>query len=132
MEIKTSSGNARVPITVIHIKGNVDSATYQDFQVKADELIKAGARHILVDLAEAPFISSAGLRVLHNIFNQLRAIHKDLNDDELRKKMSTGAYKSPYIKVANLSSQVRDAFVISGFDTYIEVHDDLKKAVASF
>jgi anti-anti-sigma factor len=132
MEIKTTAGNARVPITIIHIKGNVDSATYQAFQARADELIHAGARYILVDLAEAPFISSAGLRVLHNIFNILRSLHKDVNDEELRRKMGAGEYKSPYIKVANLSSQVRDAFVISGFDTYIEVHDDLKKAVASF
>ncbi len=132
MEIKITSGNARVPITIMHIKGNVDSATYQAFQTKADELIQGGARYILIDLAEAPFISSAGLRVLNNIFNSLRSLHKDVNDDELRKKMSAGVYKSPHIKVANLSSQVRDAFVISGFDTYIEVHDDLKKAVASF
>ncbi len=132
MEIKTSVGNARVPITIIHIKGNVDSATYPVFQAKAEEIIKNGARYILVDLSEAPFISSAGLRVLHNIFNLLRSANNDLNDDELRKKMSAGGYKSPYLKVANLSSQVKDAFVISGFDTYIETHDDLKKAVASF
>src|SRR5690349_16976606 len=132
MEIKITAGSARVPITIIHIQGNVDSATYQAFQTKADELIKGGARYILVDLAESPFISSAGLRVLHNIFNSLRSLHKDVNDEELRKKMGSGAYKSPYIKVANLSSQVRDAFVISGFDTYIEVFDDLKKAIASF
>jgi anti-anti-sigma factor len=132
MEIKISAGNARVPITVMHIKGNVDSATHQAFQAKADELIEGGARYVLVDLTETPFISSAGLRVLHNIFNQLRTIHKDLNDDELRRKMSAGGYKSPYLKVTNLSSQVKDAFVISGFDTYIEVHDDVKKALASF
>ena len=132
MEIKISAGNARVPITVMHIQGNVDSATYQVFQSKADEVIKNGARYILVDLSETPFIGSAGLRVLHNIFNQLRSANNDLNDDELRKKMSAGGYKSPYIKVANLSSQVKDAFIISGFDTYIEMHDDIKKAIASF
>ncbi len=132
MEIKISAGNARVPITVMHIIGNVDSTTYQAFQARADALIENGARYILVDLAGAPFISSAGLRVLHNIFNQLRSVHKDTNDDELRRKMSAGEYKSPYLKVANLARQVKDAFVISGFDTYIEAHDDLKKAVASF
>jgi anti-anti-sigma regulatory factor len=59
MEIKISAGNARVPITIIHIKGNVDSATYQEFQAKADELIRDGAHYILVDLTETPFVSSA-------------------------------------------------------------------------
>ena len=132
MEIKTAVQKARVPVTIIHIVGNVDSATYQAFRAQADQLIAAGAQYILVDFAETHFISSAGLRVLHNIFTQLRSIHKDLNDEELRKKMSAGAYKSPYLKVANLSSQVKDAFVISGFDTYIEVADDARKAIASF
>jgi anti-anti-sigma factor len=132
MEIKIAVQKARVPVTVMHIVGNVDSASYQVFQAQADKLIGDGAQYIIVDMAETHFISSAGLRVLHNIFTQLRTVHKDLNDDELRRKMSAGAYKSPYLKVANLSSQVKDAFVISGFDTYIEVSDDVRKAIASF
>ncbi len=132
MEIRILTVKARVPLTVMHIKGNVDSDTYPIFQARADEAIRNGARYILVDLSETPFMSSAGLNVLHNLFNQLRSANNDLNDDELRKKMSAGRYKSPYIKVTNLSSQVRDAFIISGFDTYIEVYDDIKKAAASF
>lgn len=132
MEITIAVQKARVPVTVMHIIGNVDSATYQAFQSQADQVIANGARYILVDLAETHFMSSAGLRVLQNIFTQLRSIHKDLNDDELRKKISAGGYKSPYIKVADLSSQVKDAFIISGFDTYIEMHDDIKKAIAAF
>jgi anti-anti-sigma factor len=132
MEIRISTVKARVPITVMHIKGNVDSDTYSIFQAKAEEAIQNGARYILVDLSETPFMSSAGLNVLHNIFNQLRSANNDLNDDELRKKMSAGRYKSPYIKVTNLSSQVKDAFIISGFDNYIDSHDDIKKAVAAF
>lgn len=132
MEIKISVQKARVPVTVMHINGNVDSATYQVLQSRADQLIGDGARHILVDLAKTHFISSAGLRVLHNIFAQLRAIHKDIDDDQLRKRMSAGGYKSPFLKVVNLTSQVKDAFIISGFDAYIEASDDIRKAIASF
>jgi len=132
MEIRISTAKARVPVTIVHIVGNVDSATYPLFQSEADGAIEKGARHILIDFSETPFVSSAGFRVLHNIFSKLRSVHNDLDDDELRRKIGTGAYNSPYMKVAKLSSQVRDAFIISGFDTYIEVCDDLTKAVASF
>ena len=66
------------------------------------------------------------------MFNKLRDLHKDANDDELRRKMSVGAYKSPYIKVANLKERVREAFELSGFDVYIEVHNDINSAVQSF
>ena len=61
MEIKVSTENGRVPITLVHVDGNLDSASYGEFQKKAEELIKGGARHILVDLAHSPFVSSAGL-----------------------------------------------------------------------
>lgn len=132
MEIKVVTENARVPVTVMNIHGDIDSITYQAFQAKADELISDGARYILVNMAEAPYISSAGLRSLHNIFNKLRSLHKDVNDDELRKKMSAGNYKSPYIKITNLSSHIKEVFELSGFETYMEVHDDIGQAVASF
>ena len=40
MEIKVSTENGRVPITVLHIDGDLDSTTYIEFQKKAFELIK--------------------------------------------------------------------------------------------
>lgn len=132
MEIKASTESGRVPVTVIHVNGNIDSATYQAFQSKAEELISNGAHHILIDLANAPFISSAGLRAMHSIFNQLRSLHKDADDESLRKSMSAGAYKSPYLKVTSLSEEAKEVFELGGFDTYIEVYDDVNKAIASF
>ena len=106
MEIKVAKENARVPLEIMHISGKIDSLTYQVFQAKAEEMIDNGTRYILVDLSDVEFISSAGLRALHNIFNKLRSLHQDVNDDELRNKMTAGKYKSPYIKVSNPSSQV--------------------------
>jgi anti-anti-sigma factor len=132
MEITVTTENARIPLHIMHVSGKIDSATHQAFQSKAEELIGEGARHILVDLRDTEFVSSAGLRALHNIFNKLRAVHQDVNDDELRRKMNTGEYKSPYVKVVNLSAQIREIFEVSGFDTYIETYDDLNTAVASF
>jgi anti-anti-sigma factor len=132
MDITTTTQSARVPVTVLHVNGNIDSSTYVAFQDHAEKLIAGGAHYLLIDLSNAPFISSAGLRAIHNIFNQLRAIHKDADDDTLRKSMSAGTYKSPYLKVCNLSKEVRDIFELGGFDTYIETHDSIEKAVSSF
>jgi anti-anti-sigma regulatory factor len=129
MEIITTTQNT---VTVMHVNGNIDSATFQAFQSIAEELIANDARHLLVDMTNAPFISSAGLRALHNIFNQLRAIHKDADDDSLRKSMSKGAYKSPYLKVCCLSKESKEVFELGGFDTYIEVYNNLEAAVSSF
>jgi anti-anti-sigma factor len=132
MEIEITEESARVPVSVFRIKGTIDSSTYQTFQKQADETIDNGARYLLVNLADCSFISSAGLRTLHNIFNKLRAMHKDVDDDQLRKKMQQGTYKSPYLKVSNLSQGIKDVFELSGFETYIEVFDDHAAALKSF
>ena len=132
LNIKSTTENARVPVTILNISGDIDSSNYQLFQSYADEKIAQGTQFLLLDFSEVKRISSAGLRVIHNLFNKLRDIHKDVNDDELRKRMSSGAYKSPYIKLTNLAPNVAEVFKLGGFEIYLEMFDDRSKAVDSF
>jgi len=134
MEVKVSTENARVPITILHIDGNLDSSSYNLFKTKVEELIQSGARHILVDLAHSPYVSSAGFRAFHQIFKALNAIHPDANlsEEEIKKGISEGSYKSPYLKLLNLSNETKTVLTTTGFDMYLEIYDDMKKAVASF
>jgi len=134
MEIKVSTENGRVPITIIHVDGNIDSASYEAFTVKAEDLIKGGTRYVLVDLSHVPFVSSAGLRALHGIFNQLRTLHPDTNlsEEAIKKGIAAGTYKSPHLKLLNLSKEAHTAFTLSGFDMFIEAYTDKAKAIASF
>jgi len=134
MEIKVFTENGRVPVTVMHVDGNIDSSTHEAFQKEADQAIKSGARHILVDLAHTKFVSSAGLRALNNLFNRLRSIDPDsnLSEAEVQKGISAGTYKSPQLKILNLSPEARTAFEMAGFDMFIETFTDMKTAVASF
>lgn len=134
MEIKVSTENGRVPVTVMHVEGNIDSSTYEQFQSTARKLIEEGARYILVDLSRAPFVSSAGLRALHTLFNELRSRNRDadLNDEQMKQGISAGTYKSPHLKLVNLSPETRTAFETSGFDMYIDTFADMKTAIASF
>jgi anti-anti-sigma factor len=134
MEIKVSTQNGRVPVTIIHIDGNLDSSSSGKFQTKAEELIKNGSHYILIDLAHSPYVSSAGFRVLSQIFKELNAIHPDsnLSETEMKRGISDGTYKSPYLKLLNLSNETKTVFTSTGFDMYIEQYDDLKTAVASF
>ena len=134
MEIKVSTENVRVPVTIMHVDGNIDSSTHERFKARADGLIQAGARHILVDLSHASFVSSAGLRALHGIFNTLRALQPDSNvtDDQVRKGIAAGTYKSPHLKLLNPSKETQTAFKLSGFDMFIETYSDRQAALASF
>ncbi len=134
MEIKVSTENGRVPVTIVHVDGNIDSSTSDVFLKKVNDLIEGGARHILIDFAHTPFISSAGLRALHDIFNKLRSLHPDenLSNEDVKKGITNGSYRSPHLKLLNLSKNSEATFKISGFDMYIETYTDMKTAVASF
>lgn len=134
MEIKVSTESGRVPVTILHVDGNIDASTYDQFQSTAKKLIDEGARYILVDLSHAPYVSSAGLRALHTLFNELRTRNPEANlsEDQVKKGISAGTYKSPHLKLLNLSPATKTAFETSGFDMYIDTFTDRNAAIASF
>lgn len=133
MDIQVTTANGRVPVTIMHVDGNIDAQTYDQFQAKADELMNAGAQYLLIDLSHSPFVSSAGLRSLHHIFNTLRNRDSERpSEEEVRRGISAGTYKSPHLKLLNLSKETRTAFELSGFDMFIDTFDNEQEAIASF
>ena len=134
MQIKTFTEKGQVPVTVMHVDGNIDSSTYEAFQSEADELIKRGAHYILVDLSHAPFVSSAGMRALQHIYERLRALHPDseVSDAEVKKGISAGTYKSARLKLLSPSKETAQTFKMTGFDMYIDIFTDNAEAIASF
>jgi anti-anti-sigma factor len=134
MDIKTFTEQGQVLVTVMHVDGNIDSSTYKEFLSKADELIDSGAHFILVDLAHAPYVSSAGMRALQHIYEKLRKLHpdSDVSNEDVRKGISAGTYKSPRLKLLNPSKEAAKTFEMSGFDMYIEIFTDKAQAIASF
>ena len=132
MDIKVTTEKGVRPITVIHVEGNIDSATYEEFQTKAEGLITSGARDILIDLTHVHFVSSAGIRAIHALFNKLRALSPDLGDEEMRKGINAGTYKSPHLKLLNPSKEATTTLEMTGLDMYIGIYNDLKKAISAF
>jgi len=132
MELKISNEKGRVPVTVMHVDGNIDSMTYEAFLAKAEELMKAGTRYLLIDLEHVPLVSSAGLRAFNNVFSRLRELTPDVSDDEMRKGINAGIYKSPHLKLANPSKATRLALDTSGFSLFLDIVPDVSAGIATF
>ena len=134
MDIKISTEQARVPVTILHVEGDIDSSTYNDFFSQAEKLINEGAHYMIIDLANVPYVSSAGLRAIYTIFKDLRTVHpeENLSEEQMEKAAMMGTYKSPHLKLLNLSDGVHGVFQMGGFDRYIEIFTDREKALASF
>jgi anti-anti-sigma factor len=132
MEIQVSTEKARVPVSVVRVTGNIDSATYESFQAKMESLIQGGTRHMLIDLTGVAYVSSAGLRALNSTFISLRRLTPDVSDDKMREGINAGTYKSPHLKLLNPSQPTKVALETSGFDMFIQTFTDLKLALASY
>ncbi len=136
MEISVSKEQGRVPVTVMHLKGQLDSQTYQQLIDKARDEVSAGASHILLDLGDLSYISSAGLVSLHTVALLLRG--ESLPDPE----QGWSALKSMdrtrdgglqvNLKLLNPRPEVVSVLDMVGFSAFFEAFTDKQKAIDSF
>jgi len=130
MDITVSREQGRVPVTVLRVVGDLNASTYEQFQSEAKKAIDAGARNVVVDLGGVPYMSSAGMRALNQVFNWLTSTAGE--GEAIKKGIVSGKAKSPHLKLLNPTPRALDALKLAGFDMFLEIHHNLKDAVASF
>lgn len=97
MEIKVNKSDK---ILELIIKGDINSLTAGSFESTVRENID-GVEHLVLDFKDAPYISSAGLRVI-------LAAKKSMGDSSI-------------IDVINANPEVKEIFNITGFDEMINI-----------
>ncbi len=134
LDISTVPG--RVPVTVLHLRGDLDASNFEALIDEARQAHEAGARDMLLDLGEVRFLSSSGLVALQSIAALLRgeqaadtregwgALHAVSRDRE--------AGLQQHFKLLNPQPRVRHLLTTVGFQRFLQVFDDLEEAVASF
>jgi len=132
MEIITEQSNGQVPVTVFRVDGALTATSYRALQQQAEDSYAAGTRDLLLDLTAVPFMDSAGLRALHQIYLLLRSSRTEEADRSVRKGIVSGTYASSHLKLLNPSRDVLQVLKLAGFDMFLEIYSDSKKALASF
>jgi anti-anti-sigma factor len=135
MEINVSQEQGNVPVSVIHIKGDLDASSYLDLINTAQKLYNAGVRSLLLDLTDLAFISSAGLASLHIVTKLFRGEETDTEDGwgsykEIDRDREAGMQS--HVKLLNPSAEVDNVLDTVGFKQFLEVYTDLNEAVQSF
>lgn len=129
MDISSWQESGQIPVTILQLKG--DLTAEEQLVGKAQAVFQDGARDIILDLSGVPYISSAGLRAIHVIYMLLRSA--DPRDEESAVRgITRGTYKSPHLKLVNPSRNGLKALTTSGYDLFLDIHDSIPKAVASF
>jgi anti-anti-sigma regulatory factor len=132
MEITVSHEQGRVPITVFQVKGDINMATSEELQRQARRAFEDGMRDLVLDLSDVPYMSSAGIRALNDMFRLLRGATPAESDEAIKKGLSDGTFKSPHLKLVNPNRHVQEVLGMSGVDMFLEIHRNVKDAVASF
>jgi len=136
MHITVDQAQARVPVTILAMHGDLDGSNYHEVIAKAKELYDAGARHLLIDMSDTPYMGSSGLVALHSIALMMRgeqppdpesgwnAFHAIARDRDVGVQ--------PYVKLLNPQPKVDRALQMAGMKPLFEIHSDMQTAVASF
>ncbi len=136
MLITLTQEQARVPITVMHLHGDLDASNYTEVIKKAQELYESKVRDLVLDMSKVPYMSSAGLMSLHTaalIFAgqqvqtggsgrpSFRAI--DPQKDQAARQ---------HVKLFGPQTQVDQVLETVGLKQFFEIFTDLQAALKSF
>jgi len=136
MNLTVSQQQGRVPVTVIHLDGKLDSTSFQNLINEAEKLFAGGARHLILDMTKLTYISSAGIVSLHSVAKLFRGEALPNTDAgwntirSLEKERAGGLQQS--VKLLNVPPEVRSVLDVVGFGAFFEMYGDLEQAVASF
>jgi anti-anti-sigma factor len=123
LNVTVSQEQGKVPITVIHIQGSVNLGTTPQLDQAIQSAYNSGSRDMLLDMSETSAMTSAGLR-------SILAAYKLLDADAMSGHKS--AIKTPHLKLLGPSKNLREVLHIAGFDAFLDIHENLADAIASF
>ena len=100
-------------ISVVYLKGYLDAHTAPDFEKMLQDLVDENRIHIVVNLSELLYISSAGLGVFMGFIEDIRS-------------------KGGDIKLAELTDKVFRVFDLLGFPVLYEIFKQESEAIEKY
>ena len=97
-------------VTVLVMKGRLDSNTSPDFETEVFGIIRSGGINMVIDLAGVDYVSSAGLRVFLKITKEI--------------KQAGGKFA-----LCSMKEYIREIFDMSGFALFIPIHAGPEESV---
>ena len=132
MDVTVTQEQAKVPVTVFHVSGQLNVSTYEALQQRARQAYAAGARDLVIDLSRTTYISSAGIRSISAIFRMVRSSSPAESPEVMEKGLKEGTFKSPHLKLSGATGSVAEVLKLAGVDMFLEIHENIQDALASF
>jgi anti-anti-sigma factor len=113
INISFSKSDENPDVSVISVKGYVDTTTSADLEESLKRLLGKGRYDIVIDLGNVNYISSAGWGIFISEIKEIRENGGDL-------------------KLAAMIGDVYEVFELLEFQTILESFDTVEEAISSF
>jgi anti-anti-sigma factor len=132
MEITLLTVQARMPVTIMRLKGTLDSSSAGTFNDQARQVIEHGAQNILLDFSDVTWMSSVGIRSLSAVYNWLHPVNTGEEQKAINQAVAAGTYAAPHLKLFNPNPAIRRTIELVSLDRYLQIFNDEKEALAAF
>ena len=132
-DVSIAQAEGDVPVTILYLKGKFDTTGADVFDARSQEILAAGAKDVLIEMSKVAFMSSAGLRSIHNLFYELHPEGTQEHERILEEGVRKGAYKAPHLKLLNPPKRVLESLKAVGVDMYMSIlTGDELQAIGTF
>jgi len=131
MEIKVSIHQAREPIAIMQVRGDINASNFLQVVEKADELYGNPARNLILDLSEVPSISSTGVVGIHKIALIYSGVPQDVEENE-NPDFTHVSTARKHIRLLNPQPEVEKTLEKSGMKLFFKIFNNIEDALKSF
>jgi anti-anti-sigma regulatory factor len=136
MQINFFKQEGRVPVTVMKLAGNLDASNYTEVIAKAQNAYDDGARDLLIDLSEVPYVSSAGLMSLHTtgLIFAGHSMKSKGSGRPISRSVNAQNEKAvrQHMKLLNPQPAVEQLLDVVGLKQFLDIYTEFEAAVQSF
>jgi len=100
-------------VTIVTVQGDIEAGSAPALRDRLNELLAEGAQQFVIDLAGVPFMDSAGIATLVQLFKRVRIGHGD-------------------VRLCSLQPSVDKIFKLVRLHRVFDTHEDRAAAVQSF
>jgi anti-anti-sigma regulatory factor len=135
LNITIGHENARIPLAVMKLEGELDAATYLDVIARARQLSEQGTRHILLDLGDLTYMGSSGLFAIRSVAMLLSGAEPPDPEDGWSAMHAIESGESEAVRSLKLldpQPQVDRVLERAGLKRFFETYTDRATAIGSF
>ena len=131
MEISISIEQAKEPVAVMRLTGDLDASNFLEVVTKAQKIYKNPARDLIIDLSKVPYISSAGLEAIHKIALLYSGVPQEVEENN-GPDFTNSSTARKHVKLLSPPPAVDQILETTGLKLFFKVFKDLDSALKSF